>query len=162
MSTTTIQLACLHCSSTDTSIIRSRQHSGGYQHRLLRCRTCNATSEYMDGRPRSEMPPPVNHCYRFTDREITEVLMSRDATHSHWARQFGCSPELIRQIRLGIVHRRRVINVPRWGGPPPPPLPGPSCAECSSWDGAECRIGFPDPGIEGPGFAADCSLYSPL
>lgn len=164
MSTTTIKLHCLHCGSSDTSIMRSRQHGGGYTHRLLRCRTCNATSEYMDDRPRSEMPPPANHVYRLTDRQLTELLMQRGTTHAHWARQFGCSPELIRQIRLGMIYRRRVPAVPRWsGGPvlPPPELSGPSCINCTSWDGTECRIGFPDPGIEGPGFAADCSLFSP-
>jgi transposase-like protein len=40
---------------------------------------------------------------------------------------------------------------------------GPSCTSCNNWRGEEnpspCAMGFPDPVIEGPGFARDCSLY---
>ena len=40
---------------------------------------------------------------------------------------------------------------------------GPSCERCREWRGLEsanpCGMGFPDPVIEGVGFARDCSLY---
>jgi hypothetical protein len=42
----------------------------------------------------------------------------------------------------------------------PPPEPDElSCYRCKLWNGEECRMGFPDPIEEGPGFARDCSLF---
>jgi hypothetical protein len=47
--------------------------------------------------------------------------------------------------------------------PKPQPIDGPSCVQCRHWQAGqrECQLGFPDPHLEGLGFAADCSVYEP-
>lgn len=71
------------------------------------------------------------------------------------ADRYGCSYELIRQIRAGLVYRDLLpaeFQRPAAAG-------GASCERCCHWEIDDCGMGFPDPLEEGPGFARDCSLY---
>ena len=97
-----------------------------------------------------------------TDEQVRQALIRRDLNNSEAGRLIGCSAETVRQIRAGIVHRMVHPSLLRPNAPadaPPPIVSGPSCYECVNWTGARCRFEFPDPLLEGLGFAADCDLY---
>ncbi len=151
-------ISCKHCQSTEVTIIRSRVQSGGVRARLIICKSCKQSSEHFTD------PPPKRKAggrgnYRFGDDDIKEILLSR-CSHAEMALAMQCSSELIRQIRIGMLYTRRRAEIPRWGQEVPPPEPDElSCYRCRLWNGEECRMGFPDPIEEGPGFARDCSLY---
>jgi len=154
-----VMLPCLTCGSTNTATIRSRINSGGDRWRLIRCHDCPACSEYIGDQPRNLSAPPLRPFYRHSDAVLRRMLMTR-CSNAAMAQELGCSSELVRQIRKGILHRNRVPEVPRWGSDAPPPIvDGPSCLSCQHWGGEQCSMGFPDPEEEGTGFARDCSLF---
>jgi DNA-directed RNA polymerase subunit M/transcription elongation factor TFIIS len=86
---------------------------------------------------------------------IRNALGSKQAI----ANEYGVSRELVRQIQAGELYRDLLPE----GFQRPPGLNDPSCERCREWRGLEsadpCRMGFPDPVVEGVGFARDCSLY---
>jgi hypothetical protein len=89
------------------------------------------------------------------------VIAIRNARGSKQAigDEYGVSREMVRQIQAGLVYRDLLPE--NFRRPPGPN--DPSCERCREWRGLEsanpCGMGFPDPVIEGVGFARDCSLY---
>jgi len=105
--------------------------------------------------------PPLRPFYRYSDAVLRRMLLTQ-CSNAAMAQELGCSAELVRQIRRGMLHRNRVPEVARWGNDAPPPtIEGPSCLSCQQWNGESCGMGFPDPQEEGPGFAKDCVLFQP-
>jgi hypothetical protein len=99
---------------------------------------------------------------KLTEEQVRQALLRTDLNNVEAGRVIGCSAESVRQIRAGLVYRMVYPELRRPGAPadaPPPTVEGPSCYECGNWAGARCGFGFPDPLLEGPGFAADCDLY---
>ena len=97
-----------------------------------------------------------------TDEQVRQALVRRDLNNSQAGRLIGRSAETARQIRAGLIYRMVHPELLRPNAPadaPPPIVSGPSCHECGNWTGASCGFGFPDPLLEGLGFAADCDLY---
>ena len=62
--------------------------------------------------------------------------------------------ELIRQIRSGLIYKDLLPNWFRR----PFKAGDPTCNQCRFWSDG-CSMGFPDPEIEGPRFARDCSVF---
>lgn len=92
---------------------------------------------------------------RFDAATIKIIRESMDGRRK-LAKQYGCSPEMIRQIRHGVVYKDLLPE----GFRAPPKQSDPSCERCRYWQADACGMGFPDPAEEGPGFARDCSLYA--
>jgi hypothetical protein len=94
--------------------------------------------------------------------QVREALVNRELNNVEMAQKLECSAESVRQIRAGLVYRTLHPELLRYKAKadvPPPVVDGPSCLDCSSWHGTRCGFDFPDPLLEGPGFAADCDLY---
>lgn len=93
---------------------------------------------------------------------MREILLGHGVSHLEMARRVGRSPEAIRQLRYGITHAKLLPEIARWGQDATTvQVSGPSCYCCQHWRSG-CTFGFPDPTVEGPGFARDCHLYEPL
>ena len=157
--------ACQHCSSVNTTSVKTQIRAGGRRWRMIACKDCNQFCEYINNEPRDMTAPPNRPLYNFSDATLRRILLAT-CSHGEMASQVGCSYELVRQIRRGIRHKNRVPNIPRWVDNAPAPAPvldGPSCLDCinrSFGDAPICGMGFPDPDTEGPEFAADCSLFA--
>lgn len=96
---------------------------------------------------------------RLTNDQIKHILQApKHTTNAELGRQYGVSPELIRQIHYGLRYTCACPEVPRRAKLSPESARR-SCHKCRLWVGEECSFGFPDPLIEGPSFARDCDLY---
>jgi|694.fasta_scaffold63958_4 hypothetical protein len=91
---------------------------------------------------------------KFTAEQIAAIIASPE-THRALGQVYGVSRETIRQIRIGKIYRDALPD----GYRPPPGPNDPSCERCMHWYHGECGLGFPDPALEGPVFASDCSLF---
>jgi hypothetical protein len=91
---------------------------------------------------------------RFDAETVMAIRKSEDGRRV-LAERYGCSQEMIRTIRAGILYRDLLPE-----GFRTPPGPGDlSCEQCRYW--AEgCTMGFPDPAEEGLGFARDCAVFA--
>jgi hypothetical protein len=99
---------------------------------------------------------------RFSDETILAIRKQGASGNANWAqigRNFNCSREMVRQICYGLIYRD---SLPKDFRRPPGPA-DPKCDHCVEWMGTEaeypCRLGVPDPIIEGVGFARDCEFY---
>ena len=143
----------------------------GTRRRRLGCMDCGHRWTTWDGPrpPRGGIslrkPPSAPTAKRqgsLTDEQVRQVLIRTDVDNTEASRWLGCSPELVRQIRAGMLYRTvhpQLVRPNARADAPPPTVDGPSCHECSNWAGVRCGFGFPDPQLEGLGFAADCDLY---
>lgn len=163
---------CPSCSSEDTAVIESRKVSNGSQRRRHKCHVCGHRWTTYKG-------APPGHCGglrkgqviarqpELTADEVRMILISTESTRT-LARQLGRSAEAIRQVRANIIHKQvhptlqRVQHTERSNrvAAKPQIVDGPSCYQCQHW-AERCTFGYPDPVEEGPGFAADCSMYEP-
>jgi hypothetical protein len=91
---------------------------------------------------------------RISDADAIAIRVSSDS-RKELSTRYGISVEMVRQIQVGDVYRDLLPE----GFRRPPGPNDPSCERCREWRGDECLMGFPDPQIEGVGFACDCSLY---
>jgi hypothetical protein len=147
-----IDRECPKC--TDGVLIIVRSYARNFRrHRLMGCKSC----DFREWRPdddisntRSQRPR------RFDDATIKEIR----ALKGHYGRRilaqrYKCSEELIRAIWAGQIYRDLLPD-----GFRAPPKPGdPNCEHCLHWAADACGMGFPDPDVEGPSFARDCSVF---
>lgn len=91
---------------------------------------------------------------RFDDETIRDILLS-DESNVRAGVRYGCTRELIRQIRTGRLYGDVLPDIPRRRSQSRTMV----CTKCKHWEIDLCGFGFPDPLEEGPGFAADCSMY---
>lgn len=96
---------------------------------------------------------PTRKTSRLTSSQVLAIYHADLArtTLAQLAKLHGVSKEAVRQIRSGKTHRKVLESA---GGVL-------MCTGCRHWakSGGYCTMGFPDPEVEGPTFAADCSLY---
>jgi hypothetical protein len=92
------------------------------------------------------------------DADIIFVLTRRDLNHVDAARQIGSSREAVRQIRAGLLRATVAPEIPRWTKTEETAI---LCTDCEHWGSPRhpCKLGLPDPEIEGLSFAADCSAF---
>jgi len=154
---------CPTCHSSCTEVLESRTCNNGTRRRRHLCLDCGNRWTTWDG-PRPKQGAAAGCCHakrpdlppRLTEGQVRLILERRDLSGKALARQLGRSAEAIRQVRRGTAYREVLPDLPRWRRGQPK---GPSCYACSHWS-AGCLMGFPDPMVEGPGFARDCSLYA--
>jgi hypothetical protein len=160
MTTTTTRppIPCPDCGSHKTKMLRTYIYSNGVVSRDRKCSDCGRKFKHF---PDGGEPPVQPHRKHFDDATFRRIILGTDSLHK-LSVELGCSYELIRSIRCGKLHRHRMPDIQRLGtGAPPAIIPdGPSCWHCSEWRTTRCAMGFPDPEVEGPSFAKDCSLYA--
>ena len=141
---------CPECIDGVLIIVRSYVRNSR-RHRLMGCKSCG----YRNWRPDDDIEGTRNRRpRRFDEATIKEIRASAEGRRI-LAQQYGCSEELIRAIRAGQVYRDLLPD-----GFRAPPGPGdPNCERCLHWAGDACGMGFPDPEMEGPAFAQDCSVF---
>ena len=149
---------CPSCNSDATAVIESRKCSNGSQRRRHVCHACGHRWTTHKGLPpghRGGYPPKI------TPDQVRFILLSTDPLRVI-AEHIGRSVEAVRQVRVNITHRNIHPEIQRPGQPRPKPLPtdGPTCYQCQHWVD-RCTFGYPDPLEEGPGFASDCSMFTP-
>ena len=163
---------CPDCSSDKTRVIESTQlHDGGRRRRHL-CRSCGFRWSTWAGAPprRGRLPnsrPGRKSKPPLTEDQVRLILLS-PLSSSKLARQLDRPVETVAGVRRGQFHKTTLPELPRRKPEPrrayqeilPEGLP--SCRLCKHWSNSKCDMGFPDPIYEGPGFAAECSVYAPL
>ena len=93
--------------------------------------------------------PPASR--RFDDATVLAIRQA-DTSLAQEAQRQGCSRELIRQIRSGLIYRHLL---------PEGFVPGTvSCLRCIHWGDGGCTLGHEDPIEEGPQFARECAAYA--
>ena len=161
---------CPRCNSSATAVIESRKCSNGSQRRRHMCHACGHRWTLHLGPPpghrgglrKGQLPAQRP---TMTPDEVRFILLSPDSTRAV-AKQIGRSCEAVRQVRANLIHKtvhpkiQRIQRVQHWNRPPvkPPAADGPTCDSCVHW-ADRCTFGYPDPLLEGLGFAADCSMY---
>ena len=108
------------------------------------------------------------HRSKITESTVRAILLNQD-THQACAKIHGISWQAVQQIRLGVIHKKKAPEVPRWAkrGPgtlsslsiPPKMLEHHSCQPCLHWHKGACSMGFPEP-TENLRFANECNVYS--
>lgn len=153
---------CSSCHSSCTKVIESRLCINGTRRRRHHCLNCGHRWTSWDGPrpdPSEHMTPLIRRRMqmpkRLTDDEVRMILERRNISARRLANDLGRSAEAICQVRAGISYRNVLPEIPRWGARKSMRA---SCHACVHWR-SRCVMGFPDPEEEGPGFAADCSLF---
>lgn len=153
------------CSSTAVDVLESRLLSNGTRRRRYACLACRYRWTFWDGpRPkpgfRSKPRGPRRQRPPLTSDEVRLVLTS-PLGPTVLATQLDCCRQTIDDIRTGKRRSNEWPELPRRLRQPMPKPDGPSCDQCQHWAGTVCEFDLPDPLEEGPGFAADCSLFDP-
>lgn len=149
---------CPRCSSRNTRVYRSRLCANGARRRRIDCQDCGHRWTDWQG----QRPAPNGRSTRLSDDQVRLALTRMDVSNIKMGRLLGCSAEMVRQIRCGMVCRDVLPELIRPRDKrPPAPSDGPRCDRCEHWTGERCDWGFPDPLEEGLGFARDCDMYEP-
>lgn len=149
---------CLKCGARGR-VIESRIALNGTRRQRLHCPACKFRWTVWLGPkpPQGRVPHAVGRTKLkplLTEEQIRLVLTSPLSARK-LARELNRTPESIFCIRRGQSYRHVAPELPR----SLKKTEGPSCYQCLHWSERQCQIGFPDPVLEGPGFAADCNLY---
>lgn len=95
---------------------------------------------------------------RLTEAQVRLILLRRDISARQLAKLLERKRQTISSVRLGKSYRKVAPDLDRW-------LPSKGarvCTACRQWVDGRCRQGWPDPAIEGPGFAVWCDDYERL
>jgi hypothetical protein len=140
-----VKQECLKCGGS-TLVFGSRKTRYG-RYRRFQCKNCQHRFNITYGEQKAER--------LIDDAAVIAIRQSTD-NYQLLADQHGCSRELIRQIRNGLIYKDLL---PGWFRSPAK-AGDPTCEQCKFWsDSYGCSMGFPDPEIEGPRFARDCSVF---
>ena len=92
----------------------------------------------------------ANRPTKLSDDAIRDIL-TNPASHGAMAQRYGIHRSAVGYIRQGRMHADKLPELPRWTV---------SCDRCIHWSGpGHCSLGFPDPLVEGVGFARDCASF---
>lgn len=143
---------CPCCDSHLTTTSQSVLLRDSRRRRRHLCKICNHRWTTWEGtsQPYERKPSPRRHG-RIPDATVARILEDNRSLAT-WALELGVSRELIRRIRVGINYKDSCPDLLRRNN-------GASCHNCQQWAQGACRFGFPDPLVEGPGFAAECDLF---
>ena len=136
---------CLRCDGA-TFVIQSRPTKYG-RYRRFQCKECqHRFNVSYDGSKAERL---------IDDAAVMAIRQSTDG-YQLLADQYGCSRELIRKIRNGLIYKDLL---PDWFRSPAT-AGDPNCQQspCKFWSDG-CSMGFPEAEIEGPRFARDCSVF---
>jgi hypothetical protein len=134
---------CLECDGA-TFVIQSRPTKYG-RYRRFQCKECQH---------RFNVSYAGSKANRLIDDAAVMAIRQSSDSYQLLADRYGCSRELIRQIRVGLIYKDLL---PHWFRSPAT-AGDPTCQQCKFWSDG-CSMGFPDVEIEGPRFARDCSVF---
>jgi len=134
---------CLRCDGA-TFVIQSRPTKVG-RYRRFQCKECQH---------RFNITYKVTKVERLIDDAAVMAIRQSTDSYQLLADRYGCSRELIRQIRNGLIYKDLL---PHWFRSPAT-AGDPTCQQCIHWSDG-CSMGFPEVEIEGPRFARDCSVF---
>ena len=134
---------CLMCDGA-TFVIQSRPTKYG-RYRRFQCKECQHRFNISYGGSKAD---------RLIDDAAVMAIRQSTDSYQLLADHYGCSRELIRQIRSGLIYKDLL---PYWFRSPAT-AGYPTCQQCKFWSDG-CSMGFPDAEIEGPRFARDCSVF---
>lgn len=162
-------MTCPKCHSARHAVRETRHCVNGTKRRRIECSDCYHRWTEWDGpRPprRSDgvtrRPKANRKRLWLTEAQVRMVLTQPEVNNQQMAKLLDCSGETIRQIRCGRLYRNVLPHLIRPKEERPRLLPdGPRCDHCEHWRPGVCSFGFPDPIMEGLGFAADCEVYRP-
>lgn len=159
-------MSCPECGSARRAVRESRRCVNDTQRRRIECLDCQHRWTEWSG---ERAPRGVTRGRRtraggrLGEDEVRLVLTRLDLNNREASELLGCSSEMVRQIRTGLLYRNVLPQLIRpKEGRPQLTLAGPRCDQCEHWTGERCSWGFPDPLLEGWGFAVDCELYAPV
>ena len=138
-----VKQECLKCGGS-TLVFGSRTTKYG-RYRRFQCKNCQH---------RFNITYSEQKAKRLIDDAAVIAIRQSTDNYQLLADQHGCSRELIRQIRNGLIYKDLL---PGWFRSPAK-AGDPTCEQCKFWSDG-CSMGFPDPEIEGPRFARDCSVF---
>ena len=99
---------------------------------------------------------------KLTEAQVRLILTRQDLTIRRLGDLVGRSRQVISMVRTGGSYATVAPELPRMDAG----LAQRSCTGCKWWNAeAEfrpCRLGWPDPDTEGPGYARDCDDYERL
>ena len=137
---------CTKCEKCGGATLVFQSRATGYgRYRRFQCKECQHRFNITDSQPEAK---------RLIDNAAVMAIRQSTDDHKSLAKRYGCSRELIRQIRNGSIYKDLL---PEWFRSPPK-AGDPTCEQCKFWSDG-CSMGFPDPEIEGPRFARDCSVF---
>jgi hypothetical protein len=153
---------CPRCSSENNAVIESKRSQQGRRRQRIQCAVCeHRWTEYPDGSPRaSRRSKAIQHPLSTDD--VRWVLQAYHLDHAAAGRYLSPqrNRETIRQVRVGILYRDVVPQLPRWRPRQNNTNGGLSCAHCKHWLGERCGFDHPDPLAEGLVFANECLHYA--
>lgn len=85
------------------------------------------------------------------DADTVRAIRNANGSYRSLSLQFNCSPESIKQIRLGLTYRDLLEEEESRAVP--------SCLRCIHCLNKRCTMNFPEFSIVGHWFARDCSAY---
>lgn len=157
---------CPRCESRSL-VIESRKLVSGDQTRRLACQNPHCAHRWTERQPGGGPPPKAKTKPRakgkgrgtgrgaLGDDQLRMILERQELNNTQLARILDCTPELVRQVRAGLIYRDRLPRIQRSLST----AQRESCQQCVQWLGY-CSLGFPDPLIEGPLFASECSAFA--
>lgn len=162
-------MTCPKCQSVRHAVRETRRCVNGTKRRRIECMECGHRWTEWDG---ARPPRRIDGVTRrlttnrkrlwLSEDQVRMVLTQPEVNNQQMAKLLDCSGETVRQIRCGMLYRNVLPHLIRPKEQRPRLLSdGPRCDRCKHWTGERCGWGFPDPGVEGWGFAADCELYRP-
>lgn len=145
---------CPQCGGL-ASVISSKICSNGARRRRIECSECGERwTTHQGDRPgrRGGVPVGVKLGWSpLTPEEVRQILLAEGSLQAI-AKQLGRSPGAVRAVRLGKTHADLFPELPRQLTC--------TCVSCCHWSGRRCGLGYPDPEIEGVGFAQDCAAFA--
>lgn len=157
---------CDNCKSSTTKVIETHVCTNGTRRRRYRCLRCENRWTHWDGEKPVKGGSPGrrkgvgNRKTRLTPEQIRTALIRTELNNRQMGDLIGCSAECVRQIRNGTICASILPGLIRPGATEQKPIPDEtSCLNCEEWRNGQCSFGFPDPLVEGLGFASDCNAF---
>lgn len=145
---------CPRCDGLAT-IIASKPCVNGTRRRRIECSECGHRWTVHQGEPpgrQGGVPVGTKLGWRpLSPEEVRQILLAEGSLQMI-GRQMGRSPGTVRSVKLGLTYADLFPELPRQ-------LTS-SCVQCCHWAGRRCGLGYPDPEIEGVGFAQDCAAFA--
>ena len=152
-----VKQECLECGAA-TIVVQSRATRYG-RYRRFECKKCQNRFNIIHGEPNAKR--------LIDDATVMAIRQSADG-HQSLADQHGCSRELIRQIRSGLIYKDLL---PEWFRAPAR-AGDPTCEQCEFYVKAKqermdeerqsesCSLDIPEFEIQGVRAAWDCSAFA--
>ena len=151
---------CTKCEKCGGATLVFQSRATGYgRYRRFQCKECQHRFNITDSEPEAK---------RLIDNAAVMAIRQSTDNHKSLAKRYGCSRELIRQIRNGSIYKDLL---PEWFRAPAK-AGDPTCEQCEFYVKAKqgqldeegqdksCSLGIPEFETEGVRAARDCSAFA--